>query len=167
MVLCGNVFDDLKSLKLIGHCEVDLQRISILKNLAISQPIPYLDLWFMTICFSNVFQNFQDGGKSVLTDVMGPGGKFVQHEERHLRCLQKVFNPLDLFHILLCYSQNSKCIKYLFFPPIYTQYPIMTKWKHVFRNVCKCIDNEIQKYLIYISIHTPESINVRITFGSD
>jgi hypothetical protein len=51
--------------------------------------------------------------------------------------------------------------------PIYTQYLIMTKWKPVFRNCCTFIENEIQKYLIYISIHTPESILCRSTFGSD
>ena len=44
--------------------------------------------------------------------------------------------------MLLCYSLNWKCIKYIFFSPIYAQYPIMTKWKHVFRNV------------LYIRIHT-------------
>ena len=37
---------------------------------------------------------------------------------------------------------------------IYTQYPIMTKWKQVFRNVCKCVKNTKQKYLIYVSIQT-------------
>ena len=30
----------------------------------------------------------------------------------------------------------------------------------------KFIENEMQKYLIYISIHTPESIHVRLLFGS-
>ena len=40
----------------------------------------------------------------------------------------------------------------------HTQYLMMTKWKN---------ENEIQKYLIYISIHTPESIYVKISFGSN
>ena len=35
----------------------------------------------------------------------------------HVQCLQKVFIPLDLFHILLCYSLNSKLIKYILFHP--------------------------------------------------
>ena len=51
---------------------------------------------------------------------------------------------------------------YIFPSPISTQHPILTKWKHVFRNFSKCIDtfinNEIQKYCIYISINTTESI---------
>ena len=31
----------------------------------------------------------------------------------------------------------------------------MTKWKDVFRNLCTFIENEIQKSLIYVTIHTP------------
>jgi hypothetical protein len=44
----------------------------------------------------------------------------------------------------------------IFPSPIYTQYPIITKWKDVFRHFSKCI-------------HTPESIilHVRFTFGID
>ena len=40
---------------------------------------------------------------------------------KKLQCLQKVFTPLDFFHILFCYSLN----------------PIMSKWNYVFRNVNK------------------------------
>ena len=36
---------------------------------------------------------------------------------------------------------------------------IMTKWKHIFRNVSKCIENEIQKCLIYI--HYLSKVGVR------
>ena len=39
----------------------------------------------------------------------------------------KVFIHLDLFHISLCYSLNSKLIKYVFLSPSYTQYTIMKK----------------------------------------
>uniref|UniRef100_A0A4W5LRJ8 non-specific serine/threonine protein kinase n=1 Tax=Hucho hucho TaxID=62062 RepID=A0A4W5LRJ8_9TELE len=46
---------------------------------------------------------------------------------RHVQYLQKVFIPLDLFHVLLYYSLNSKWTKYNFFSPIYTHYPTMTK----------------------------------------
>jgi hypothetical protein len=50
----------------------------------------------------------------------------------------------------------------LFFSPIYTKYPIVkTCFNFLF------IENEIQKYLIDKSIHTPESIEVSTTFGSD
>ena len=39
-----------------------------------------------------------------------------------LQCLQKVFIPLDLFHILLCYRLDSKWIKCIcFLSHIYTQ----------------------------------------------
>jgi hypothetical protein len=31
-----------------------------------------------------------------------------------IQCLQKVFTPLDFFHILLCYTLNLKCIKLRF-----------------------------------------------------
>ena len=48
-------------------------------------------------------------------------------------------DPLT-FHIL-CYNLNSKWIKYIYFSPIYTQYHIMTKWKQVFINVSKFIEN--------------------------
>jgi hypothetical protein len=39
----------------------------------------------------------------------------------HVQCLQKVFTPLDFFHILLCYSLNVKCIKWrCFFTGLHT-----------------------------------------------
>jgi hypothetical protein len=43
-----------------------------------------------------------------------------------LQCLQKVFIPLNLFHILLRYSLNKKWTEHCYSSPIYTQYPIMT-----------------------------------------
>ena len=43
----------------------------------------------------------------------------------------------------------------------------MSKWKHVFRNFYKFIENEMQKYLIYIINQPPESWLCRSTFGSD
>jgi hypothetical protein len=42
--------------------------------------------------------------------------------------------------------------------PIYTQYPITTRWKNLFWSFCKCIENEIQKYLIYV-VFTPLSLS--------
>jgi hypothetical protein len=42
---------------------------------------------------------------------------------------------------------NPKCIKYCFLLPICTQYLITTKWKHVFTNVYKYIENEINTYI--------------------
>jgi hypothetical protein len=47
-------------------------------------------------------------------------GYDVIEEDMYTQCLQKVFIPRDVFHILLCYSLNSKWIQYLFFHP-YTQ----------------------------------------------
>jgi hypothetical protein len=57
------------------------------------------------------------------------------------QCLQKVFTPLDLFHILLCYSLNLKLIRFRYFlslaypqyPIMISQYPIMSKWNNLFR----------------------------------
>ena len=50
---------------------------------------------------------------------------------RHI--IQKVFTPLDFFHILLCYSLNFKWFKSWFLSPAYTQYPIMSKSKYAFQ----------------------------------
>jgi hypothetical protein len=49
-----------------------------------------------------------------------------------LQCLQKVFTSLDFFQMLLCYIS----------PMAYTQYPIMSKWKHVFWHLYKLIKNK-------------------------
>ena len=65
-----------------------------------------------------------------------------------IQCLQKVFIPLDLF---TAWIQNGLNI-FISHPSTHnTPY-----WQ-----------SELQKYIIYISIHTPESIHVRITFGRD
>ena len=53
-----------------------------------------------------------------------------------------------------------------FLTQLYT-YPTMSKWKNVFRNLCKFVENEIQNYPIYKSIHTHESILCRSTSGSN
>ena len=67
------------------------------------------------------------------------GSRVVHGQE--LQCIWKIFRPLDFFHILLGYSIILK-YNTLFFPSsIYTQYPIMTKQKQVFRNVCKFISH--------------------------
>ena len=44
--------------------------------------------------------------------------------------------------------------------------PIMRKWKHVFRRFRKCIENEIQKCSIYISIHTPLLWHFKLNSGA-
>ena len=48
-------------------------------------------------------------------------------EVLHLIQHEKVFAPLDLFHILLCYSLNSKWMKSFIYSHPSTQYPLMTK----------------------------------------
>ena len=55
-----------------------------------------------------------------------------------IQWIRKVFRPLNLFHILLRYSLTIKLIEFVS-SLIYTQGPIMTKQKQVFRNVCKFI----------------------------
>ena len=62
-----------------------------------------------------------------------------------------------------CYSLNSKCFFIYFYLTLLHTIPYNEK-VNVFRNVCKCIK---YRTLIYISLHTPESIPVRIIFGSD
>ena len=69
------------SFKLIGHCEVDLQKWT--------QKIRFFDLsltkpqaWCYLDLFSKILKMDE---KNILTGLMGPWGKFVQHEERHLR----------------------------------------------------------------------------------
>ena len=60
----------------------------------------------------------------------------------HTLCLRKVYRPLDYFQILLSYNLVLKLIQNnTKSSPIYTQYPIMTNGKQLFRNVCKCIKN--------------------------
>ena len=99
-----------------------------------------------------------------LSPQMGHDPASIISLDHHVQCLQKVFIPFDLFYILLL--QPDFKMDYIV-SPVYTQYPIMPKGIHVFTNVCKFMKNEIQKYLIYISIHTPESTLCRSTFGSD
>ena len=60
--------------------------------------------------------------------------------------------PLPLFHrngvfLLQPYSNKDS----MFSSSIYTQYPIMTTWTQVIRNVCTFIQN---KYLLYISVQS-------------
>jgi hypothetical protein len=57
------------------------------------------------------------------------GSAIVSHP---LQCIRKVFRLLDIFHILLRYNLILKM-----YSSIYTQYSIMTKQKHFFRNFCK------------------------------
>ena len=51
---------------------------------------------------------------------------------------------------LLRYSLILKCFFLNPHQSRYMQYPIMTMWKQVLRNVCKCIKNKKQKFLIYM-----------------
>ena len=53
-----------------------------------------------------------------------------------IQCILKVFRPLPLFHMLLCYSLVLKWIKYIFPSSIYKQYPIMTKQKKTVFKKC-------------------------------
>jgi hypothetical protein len=59
----------------------------------------------------------------------------------------------------------AKWIKYVFFLTHPQTIPHNDEVKTCFKNVCKFIENEIQKYLISKSIHTSESILCRCTFG--
>ena len=67
---------------------------------------------------------------------------------------ESIHSPWLIPHfVVTAWIQNV--LNILFFSPIYTQYPIMTKWKHVLTNVCRFIENEMLKYLLYVSIRTP------------
>jgi hypothetical protein len=65
-----------------------------------------------------------------------------------LQCLQTVITPLDLFHMLLCYSLNLKallnCDFYFIFSTgiQYTKYPKMSKWNITFWNFFKQINQK-------------------------
>ena len=79
-----------------------------------------------------------------------------------MECIQKVFRPLDFFHILLHYSRILKLIQ-LFFPsPIYIQYHLMTK-----RKLLRKMYNRKLKYHIYISIQSLYPVLCWSTFGSN
>ena len=80
--------------------------------------------------------------------VTGTGFK----KRTEVQCIWAVFRPLEFFHVLLHYSLFLKCIQSLSPSSVYTQYPIMTKQKQVFRNFCKCIQNKKFKYHIYINV---------------
>jgi hypothetical protein len=72
-----------------------------------------------------------------------------------IQSIQKVFWPIYNFQNVVTLQPYSKIDTIIFFShQIYTQYPIMTKWKPLFWKCCKFIKNEKQKYLIYISIQT-------------
>ena len=81
--------------------------------------------------------------QAVLQEMM-PEGECLKHT--HTKCLQKVFIPLDLFHILLCCSLNSKWIKTnaLNTSPIYTHYPKGKHVWHCFANLLKIKHRNIQ-----------------------
>jgi hypothetical protein len=68
-----------------------------------------------------------------------------------------VHNKRETECILIIYSPILKLIKLSSSPPSHqlTQYPIMTKQKPLFRNVCKCIQIN---YHIYISIQALYSV---------
>jgi hypothetical protein len=71
---------------------------------------------------------------------------------------ESIHTPWLIPHCVTAWIQNGL---HLFIShPIYTQYPIVRKKMF-------CIENEIQKYQINISIYTTESIHARINFGSD
>uniref|UniRef100_A0A8C8FEJ2 Ras-related protein Rab-24 n=1 Tax=Oncorhynchus tshawytscha TaxID=74940 RepID=A0A8C8FEJ2_ONCTS len=59
----------------------------------------------------------------------------------HIQCIWKVFRPLDFFNCNFFYiTALFKTVLHTFSPSsIYTQYPIMTPQKQVFRNVFKWI----------------------------
>ena len=72
----------------------------------------------------------------------------------NIQFLQKVFTWLIPHFVVTAWIQNW--LNTFSFSPIYTQYPIMTKWKHVFYGFfCKCIENEIPTYLN--EVFTPPS----------
>jgi hypothetical protein len=69
-----------------------------------------------------------------------------------VQSLQKVFTHLDFLQ-MLCYSLHLNGLNLDFFCSLaYTQYPIMSKWKSVFRHFYKWIINEKLKCIESISI---------------
>ena len=84
--------------------------------------------------------------------------------EEDIQCLWKAFIPLDLLHILVCYSLNSKLIKYMLFLTNLHTLPHTDKVKMFLEMLANLLKIKYRN-LIYISIHTPESIHVRITLA--
>ena len=65
-----------------------------------------------------------------------------------LYCFFFKLNYIHFFHVLLYCSLMKKSLNYFFPSSIYTQEPIMTKWKQHFRHFCKFIKKEKLKYHI-------------------
>lgn len=65
----------------------------------------------------------------------------------HMKFEQRVVVSPPPHFFLLTYLKMDEVT--LVFTQIYNQYPIMATWKHVFRNVCKFIQIQTLKYLIY------------------
>jgi len=71
-----------------------------------------------------------------------------------------------LSHFVVLQPEFEMDLIYIFLSPINTKYPIMAKWKHIFRKFYKSVKNEILTYLASISIQPPESIFCRSAFGN-
>ena len=74
---------------------------------------------------------------------------------------RKYSDPFTFLHFVTLQPYSNIDYIVIFFSPIYTQYPIMTKQKHVCGNLSKL------KYDIYICIQTLYSVVCWSTFGSD
>ena len=85
--------------------------------------------------------------------------------ESDIQCIQKVFRPFLLFHILLHNSLILKWIKYICFSSIYTQYPIMTKQKLFFRNFSKWKEKAPQ--FSYFQVAPKIAFSLQATMGHD
>ena len=77
-------------------------------------------------------------------------------------CLNQLCGDVNIFIMVLCFTIYI-CLKFTEEgPPLplkITVYPIMTKEKQLFRNVCKCIKkNTKMNYHIYIRIQTHYSV---------
>ena len=159
--------------------EIWQEVLKILKVLKIVSGEPCWAIWWLVVLsqlYSYVIMPSYKSWKQPISDSVFSLSAFdspIKLQSPHFPCVRicvyrafrKHSYPLNYstFCCVTAWIQNG--LNIYIFSPIYTQYPIMTKWKQVFRNLCKY--NEKQKYLIYTSIHTPESKLCRSTFAGD